>query len=309
MGSVVARSDNPLATLNRAAQSLIGASLADETRRTCAGALRRLDGWLAGRQLDDSSLAEFVAHLYDAGRSPATLGLVVAAAAFRARVNAQPPPVGTATNRVLAGARRRGSGRGRGQAPGVGWALADAAVVVAASDGTTAGTRDAAILALASDAMLRVSEVAVLDVADLIIEPDGTGRLTVRRSKTDQEGAGAILFVGARTVRRIRDWLAVAGHSSGALFRRVRRGGRTTNHRLSRQAIAAIIALRAAAVGVENATGHSLRVGAAQSLAAAGASLVEMQNAGRWESPSMPARYSRAQSAARSAVARLRYGA
>ena len=35
-------------------------------------------------------------------------------------------------------------------------------------------------------------------------------------------------------------------------------------------------------------SGHSLRVGGAQSLAAAGASVVEMQTAGRWQSPSMP---------------------
>ena len=41
--------------------------------------------------------------------------------------------------------------------------------------------------------------------------------------------------------------------------------------------------------GIEGrVSGHSLRVGGAQSLAAAGASIVEMQTAGRWQSPSMP---------------------
>ena len=38
---------------------------------------------------------------------------------------------------------------------------------------------------------------------------------------------------------------------------------------------------------------HSLRVGGAQSLAAGGASLVEMQTAGRWQSPAMPGHYAR----------------
>ena len=42
-------------------------------------------------------------------------------------------------------------------------------------------------------------------------------------------------------------------------------------------------------------SGHSLRVGSAQSLAAAGASVVEMQQAGRWKSPSMPGQYARKQ--------------
>ncbi len=54
--------------------------------------------------------------------------------------------------------------------------------------------------------------------------------------------------------------------------------------------------------------GHSLRVGGAQSLAAGGASIVEMQTAGRWQSPAMPGHYARGQLAARGAVARVRYG-
>ena len=40
-------------------------------------------------------------------------------------------------------------------------------------------------------------------------------------------------------------------------------------------------------------SGHSLRVGSAQSMATRGASLVEMQTDGRWTSPTMPGRYSR----------------
>ena len=43
-------------------------------------------------------------------------------------------------------------------------------------------------------------------------------------------------------------------------------------------------------------------------LTAGGASLVEMQTAGRWQSPTMPSHYARGQLAARGAVARVRYG-
>ena len=65
----------------------------------------------------------------------------------------------------------------------------------------------------------------------------------------------------------------------------------------------------AAAAGIEGrVSGHSLRVGGAQSLAAGGASIVEMQTAGRWQSPAMPGHYARGQLAARGAVARVRYG-
>ncbi len=71
-----------------------------------------------------------------------------------------------------------------------------------------------------------------------------------------------------------------------------------------------IIVTRARAAGIEGrVSGHSLRVGGAQSLAAAGAGLVELQQAGDWRSPAMPAHYARGQPGARGAVARLRYGA
>ena len=54
---------------------------------------------------------------------------------------------------------------------------------------------------------------------------------------------------------------------------------------------------RARVEGRPTAVRHSLRVGSAQSLAAAGA----LQTAGDWDSPSMPARYARHQLAARGA--------
>ena len=161
-----------------------------------------------------------------------------------------------------------------------------------------------------SDAMLRVSEVAALDCADLATETDGSGRLTIRYSKTDQKGEGAVQFIGSPTVRRVQVWLAAAGHRAGPMFRRVRRGAVVGNERIADRSLRRIIARRAADAGVEGRiSGHSLRVGAAQSLAAAGASVVDMQTAGRWKSPEMPGRYARGQLAARGAVARLRYGA
>ena len=53
---------------------------------------------------------------------------------------------------------------------------------------------------------------------------------------------------------------------------------------------------------------HSARVGMAQDLSAAGAELPELMTAGRWDSPTMPARYTEAQAAGRGAVARYYRG-
>lgn len=191
------------------------------------------------------------------------------------------------------------------------WSVADtvAAVAAKAGAGSLAGLRDAALVALASDCLLRVSETVAVQVADLAAESDGSGRLAVRRSKSDQEGRGAVLYVGEPTMRRIAAWHDAAGLDDGPLFRRIRRGDRVEASAITDRAARSIIQARAADAGIEGrVSGHSLRIGAAPSLAAAGAGLVELQQAGRWDSPSMPAHYARGQLAARGAVARLRHG-
>ena len=105
------------------------------------------------------------------------------------------------------------------------------------------GARSRAIVAVASDAMLRVSEIAALSVADLALEEDGSGRLAIRHSKTDQEGEGAVAYVGAPTVRRVRAWLAAAELENGPMFRRVRTGDVIGSGRLGVRTVRAIISL------------------------------------------------------------------
>ena len=68
----------------------------------------------------------------------------------------------------------------------------------------------------------------------------------------------------------------------GTLFRRIHRGVHVTLERLTVVSVRRILQARAKAAGVEGfISGHSLRVGSAVSLAQAGASVVDMQNAGR----------------------------
>ena len=43
------------------ARRLVEASVSPNTRRAYAGALRRLDAWLDGRELDDAALAAYLA--------------------------------------------------------------------------------------------------------------------------------------------------------------------------------------------------------------------------------------------------------
>ena len=66
-------------------------------------ALRRLDAWLDGRELDDVALAAYLAELHDAGRATSNASMVVAAACFHAKLAGESTPAGERTARVLAG--------------------------------------------------------------------------------------------------------------------------------------------------------------------------------------------------------------
>ena len=57
-----------------------------------------------------------------------------------------------------------------------------------------------ALMSLMRDGLLRVSEAADLIWRDLKPVADGTGRLHIRRSKSDQEGEGVVMFVSAPTM-------------------------------------------------------------------------------------------------------------
>ena len=288
----------------RPAADLAKASMSRNTRRAYETALRGFER--SGRPETDAGVAAYLGDLYEGGLSAAAASMAVAALRFRAKLGGWPSPVGAAAERVLAGFRRLAAERGSGKVAGVRWEQADRAAALAERSGTLGGLRDAAIIAVASDALLRVSEVAALDVADMDL---GEKTVLVRRSKTDQEGAGVLQFLGDPTLARVGAWLEGSGLGEGALFRAVHRSGRVQAGRLSERGIRRIIVRRAREAGLEGRiSGHSLRVGSAQSLVTAGASLVEMQIAGRWRSPAMPGRYAQGQLAKQGATARLRYG-
>ena len=67
-------------------------------------------------------------------------------------------------------------------------------------------------------------------------------------------------------------------------------------------------AAKAAGLG-SGFSGHSPRVGMAIDLARAGTDMTSLMVAGRWQSPRMPARYTRNEAAGQGAVARLYQGA
>ena len=84
--------------------------------------------------------------------------------------------------------------------------------------------------------------------------------MTVRSSKTDQEGRGHVRYLGAPTMQRLAAWLSGAGMTAGGpLFRQVLKDGATVTGRLGARSIRSIIAKRAAAAGVATRRRAKLR--------------------------------------------------
>ena len=281
--------------------------LAPGTRKTYDGALRRLDRWLGGRPLTDEALAGYLGDLFDRGLAAPSAATAVAAARDRARREGVASPVGPRTEAALFAFRRDAAGRGPGQVAGIAWDDADRMAELAEGDGRPQGLRDALLIRIMSDCLLRVSEAEALDTADIAFAETGL-LVTLRRSKTDQEGRGAVLFAGPPAARLARCWLETAGIEEGPLFRPVNRAGRVADTRLTARSMRNVVRRRAVDAGIEGrVSGHSLRVGAAQSLRDRGATAPQLMAAGRWKRVDTMAVYTSAQDAAAGPVARLRY--
>ena len=159
---------------------------------------------------------------------------------------------------------------------------------------------DLALLQVMRDGMLRRSEAAALTWGNVDVQGDGTGRLHVARSKTDQTAQGAVLYIGPQAVDAL---LAIRPEEA-----MIDPNARVFNLSVSQIGRRIKAAARIAGLG-EGYSAHSPRVGMAQDLSADGAELPALMTAGRWSSPSMPAKYTEAQAASRGAVARYYRGA
>ena len=293
-------------------QAATESAQAPATRRTYASLWRNFASWCQERRYESLPAAPVAVAAYLAERAetvkPATVRLAAASIGDQHRQHSLPNPVDTdGVKVVLAGLARQGQAGAQRQAKGI---SREALAAIRATAGRprrgrggkierwaqarARGRVDITLCCLMFDGMLRRSEAAALRWEDISREADGSGRLLVRRSKTDPEGEGKVLWISPETmdaldaIRRESDSDLVFGLSGQQISRRI------------------AAACETAGLG-QGYTGHSLRVGAAQALAGANISLAAIMENGRWQSSKMPARYTRNAAASQSAMAKL-YG-
>lgn len=167
--------------------------------------------------------------------------------------------------------------------------------MLAACGDDMAGLRDRALVAIGFEGLCRRAEIAALDVRDIVASEDGSPALLVRRGKADQSGEGRLVLLSPRTARIVEDWIAAAGIETGPLIRPVYASKPVRRH-MAGISISRILKRVARRAGLSEATvaeisGHSLRVGGAQTLLSDGHDAVRLMKVGGWKNVNTVYRY------------------
>lgn len=263
----------------------IDAELAPSTRTTYASGWRGWETWCRRRGLvplpaDSDALAAYLTERAARGLSNGTLDGDCAAIAHRHHQEGLADPTAAAVvRRVRRGLRRILGTAPRRQAHPL--TVAELTQIVASiSPASRIGVRDRAVLLLGYAAALRPSEIAALHFADVGIDSRGL-LITIRRSKTDQEGQGQMIGVAAGLhaatdpIRALHAWLDLRPAGPGPLFTRVPATRPITSEGIGQRTVSDMVRNRAAAAGLGHlgVSGHSLRAGHATTAAMNGAAI------------------------------------
>ena len=155
---------------------------------------------------------------------------------------------------------------------------------------TLAGIRDRALLLVGFSGAFRRSELVSLYREHLDWEDTETLKITLPRSKTDQYGEGAEIFLSKRErlcpLHALQAWFDASGITDGPIFRSVS-GNHVGSTALTSESVQGIIQSAAKEAGFhdwERYTGHSLRAGFATEAANAKWSLKEIMEGTRHDS-------------------------
>jgi integrase len=233
-----------------------------------------------------------------ATHKPATLTRRVSAISqAHAIIGMESPTKAAKVRLVMAGIRRS---KGTAQEAKTPVLVADLKRMVSRLPDCLLGVRDRALLLIGFCGAFRRSELVALNVGDCAFTREGLV-LTIRHSKTDQEGEGRQIGVpyGAHLascpIRSLQDWIEKSGITEGPLFRPINRHGKMASARLSGAAVGEIVKKCVAVLGLDATefAGHSLRSGLATSAAMAGASERSIMNQTGHRSEKMVRRYIR----------------
>jgi site-specific recombinase XerD len=262
----------PLAPLRAVVADYAAASRSAATMRAYTQGWQHFTSWCDERQVialpaAPETVAAYLADLAQNGRKVATLTRRLAALAQAHQLAGFPSPTRDERLRtVLKDIKRTIGVAQRAKSPATTEVLK---LLLDQLPDSLLGVRDRALLLIGFAGAFRRSELVGLDLADIQTDPQGL-LLTVRRSKTDQEGAGIVKPIPygrneeTCPVRALALWRELAGltNGDGRLFRPMDRHGNVKPQRLTDQSVALVVKRYAAArLDPDQFAGHSLRAG------------------------------------------------
>ena len=278
------------------------ASIAPATKRAYRACAKDFSAWCELNQVrvmpaSPETVARYLASLAKGGKKVATIQQRLAAIRWAHETHGYDSPTAAKGVRAtMAGIRRQIGVAPKRKAP----ATAERIGVMASHcPDTLKGKRDKALLLFGFASAMRRSELVALAVDDI----DDTTRgllVTLRRSKTDQEGHGhqrAVPF-GRRLetcpVEALNAWTEASGVSEGRVFRSVD-AHENVGQGLSTRAVADIVKHYAKRSGLDPAefAGHSLRAGFVTSASEKGATAERIMDHTGHKSVAMVRAYTR----------------
>lgn len=266
----VAETDARLAALDMLAVQHVAEQQVTNTATAYNGDWKTWQRYTTALEIPETSatvgaFVGFVVWLEKKGAAPTTIDRRLAGVAVKLRERGVEPSksVTKEARKALAGYERRlaeaGETRGRGKAPAL--TVQQLRAISAQCPSTLAGIRDRALSLVAFSIAGRRSEVAHLDVADIVRTEQGM-TVHVRFGKSGArkvavpKGNGNTCPVAAWEA-----WKAAADLTDGPAFRRVDRHGNLLDAGMSGQAVGAVLTRAAERADVEGIKGHSARAG------------------------------------------------
>ena len=250
-------------------QELWEARKAANTRRAYASDWKEFQRWafVAGVQpmpAAPETIARYLGSLSGI-KAPSTIGRRATGIGFFHVERGLPDPTRHQLIKgILQGIRRKNAGHPIGQAAPV--LTKHLRRAFKAEPKKPAGYRDRAMMLLGFAGGFRRSELVALNCEDLQFDDEGRLRVTLRRSKTNQEGKPEYKHFSPAghlcPIKALRAWLAIAGITTGAVFRSTDRHG-NIGPRISHELVNLAVKRLAKAAGLNAAeySAHSLRAG------------------------------------------------
>lgn len=243
-----------------------------------------------------SDVALYIAQLTKSGLKSSSIRIAVASISSIHKLNCLGDPTQHPDVKIEMRRMHRTLGRSSKQAFGITALILEKMLSV--TDNNLRGIRDRALLLLAYDSMCRRSELVSLKVTDISFsdtENASEMKIRLRKSKTDQELQGRWIFISKRSADAITHWLSHAKIMDGFLFRGINNtidiaqelNGSQINRIYKRLAKNAKLPREM----LNQISGHSMRVGAAQDLLTSGATLPMIMKKGRWSKTDTVMRY------------------